>query len=121
MHVAMVRMDGEKMSKSLGNLVFVSDLRQRHDPRSIRLAVIEHHYRDSWEWDDTLMPRNDERLERWSASVGGVSDDTVLDRVRQALDNDLDTTTAVSILDEAVAAGIDVTAGAALLGADLVG
>ena len=57
MHVAMVRMDGEKMSKSLGNLVFVDQLRKEWDPRAIRLAIIEHHYRDSWEWDDELMPR----------------------------------------------------------------
>ena len=59
MHVGMVRMDGEKMSKSLGNLVFVSDLLKTWDPRAIRLAIIEHHYRDSWEWDDDLMPRAD--------------------------------------------------------------
>ena len=56
MHVAMVRMDGEKMSKSLGNLVFVDALRREQDPRAIRLAIIEHHYRDSWEWDDTSCP-----------------------------------------------------------------
>ena len=57
MHQAMVRMDGEKMSKSLGNLVFVSDLRKEWDPRAIRLAIVEHHYRTAWEWDDDLMPR----------------------------------------------------------------
>ena len=57
MHQAMVRMDGEKMSKSLGNLVFISDLLKTWDARAIRLAIVEHHYRDSWEWDDDLMPR----------------------------------------------------------------
>ena len=57
MHVGMVRKDGEKMSKSLGNLVFVDRLRESWDPRAIRLAIIEHHYRHSWEWDDELMPR----------------------------------------------------------------
>ena len=65
MHQAMVRMDGEKMSKSLGNLVFVSDLLKKWDPMAIRLVIVEHHYRDSWEWDETLMPRAAERLERW--------------------------------------------------------
>ena len=58
MHVALVYMDGEKMSKSLGNLVFVDQLRETWDPRAIRLAIIEHHYRVEWEWDDELMPRN---------------------------------------------------------------
>ena len=53
----MVRMDGEKMSKSLGNLVFVAICVKDWDPRAIRLAVVAHHYRDSWEWNDTLLPR----------------------------------------------------------------
>ena len=58
MHTALIAKDGEKMSKSLGNLVFVDQLRETYDPRSIRLGIIEHHYRDPWEWDDELMPRN---------------------------------------------------------------
>ena len=66
MHVGLVGMDGEKMSKSLGNLVFVSDLLKTWDPRAIRLAIIEHHYRDSWEWDEQLMPRAAARLRAWS-------------------------------------------------------
>ena len=52
MHQAMVRMDGEKMSKSLGNLVFVSELVKEWEPMVVRLAIVAHHYRDSWEWDD---------------------------------------------------------------------
>ena len=55
MHQAMVRMDGEKMSKSLGNLVFVSDLRKVWDTRAIRLAVLAHHYRHPWDWTDEVM------------------------------------------------------------------
>ena len=71
MHVAMVYMDGQKMSKSLGNLVFVDALRKEWDPRAIRLAIIEHHYRREWEWDDTLMPRNADRLARWCEAGTG--------------------------------------------------
>ncbi len=71
MHQAMVRMDGEKMSKSLGNLVFISDLLKTWDARAIRLAIVEHHYRDSWEWDDDLMPRAAGRLTAWLGTVGG--------------------------------------------------
>ena len=62
MHTALICKDGEKMSKSLGNLVFVDKLRTEWDPMAIRLALIEHHYRTEWEWDDELMPRNAERL-----------------------------------------------------------
>jgi L-cysteine:1D-myo-inositol 2-amino-2-deoxy-alpha-D-glucopyranoside ligase len=118
MHVAMVFKDGEKMSKSLGNLVFVDKLRTEWDPRSIRLAVIEHHYRTEWEWDDELMPRNHARLMSWTASVGG-STSSVLDDVRACLDNDLDTPGALRVIDAAASAGADVSAAASLLGVEL--
>jgi L-cysteine:1D-myo-inositol 2-amino-2-deoxy-alpha-D-glucopyranoside ligase len=120
MHVAMVYMDGHKMSKSLGNLVFVDKLRTEWDPRSIRLGIIEHHYRYEWEWDDTLMPRNRDRLESWSAaSAGGADDVSVLADVRAALDDDLNTPGAIAAIDAAAAAGVGVTSAAALLGVDL--
>lgn len=118
MHVAMVFKDGEKMSKSLGNLEFVDALRKDWDPRSIRLAVLEHHYRNEWEWDNTLMPRNRDRLHNWRLSRGR-SAGSVLDDVRACLDNDLNTADAVAIIDVAASGGVDVTAAAALLGVDL--
>jgi L-cysteine:1D-myo-inositol 2-amino-2-deoxy-alpha-D-glucopyranoside ligase len=114
MHVAMVYMDGHKMSKSLGNLVFVDQLRSVWDPRAIRLAIIEHHYRLEWEWDDTLMPRNAARLEHWSR--GGHVESGVIDDVRAALDDDLNTPAAVALIDEAAASGHGVEGAAALLG-----
>jgi L-cysteine:1D-myo-inositol 2-amino-2-deoxy-alpha-D-glucopyranoside ligase len=118
MHQAMVRMDGEKMSKSLGNLVFVSDLRQAWDPRAIRLAVVGNHYRTPWDWDDAIMPAAADRLARWHA--GGAADgDSALDAARAALDDDLDTPAAVRAIDEAADAGKDVSLAAALLGVDL--
>jgi L-cysteine:1D-myo-inositol 2-amino-2-deoxy-alpha-D-glucopyranoside ligase len=119
MHVAMVFKDGEKMSKSLGNLVFVDQLRTQWDPRSIRMAVIEHHYRNEWQWDEELMPRNHRRLLAWKESVGGAASE-VLEVVRQHLDNDLDTPSAIAAIDEAAATGQDVSAAAALLGVDIV-
>jgi len=116
MHVAMVFMDGHKMSKSLGNLVFVDKLRTEWDPRAIRLAIIEHHYRREWEWDDTLMPRNAARLEAWSAQSG---ESGVVDEVRAALDDDLDTPAALAAMDAAASAGLGVHDAAALLGVRL--
>ena len=118
MHVAMVYMDGHKMSKSLGNLVFVDKLRTQYDPRSIRLGVIEHHYRTEWEWEDGLMPRNHARLQAWLSSVGGAAG-TVLEEVRERLDEDLDTPGAVAAIDRAAGSGTDVSAAAALLGVRL--
>ena len=124
MHVAMVYMDGHKMSKSLGNLVFVDKLRTEWDPRSIRLAIIEHHYRYEWEWEDTLMPRNRDRLAAWSeastASRSHTADgESVLADVRAALDDDMNTPGAIAAIDSAVARGVDVRAAAGLLGVDL--
>lgn len=119
MHVAMVFKDGQKMSKSLGNLVFVDHLRTEWDPRSIRLAIIEHHYRREWSWDTELMPRNSRRLVAWRASRGGASGQVLVEVVRAALDNDLDTPGALTAIDTAAAEGVDVGQAAALLGVDL--
>ena len=113
MHQAMVRMDGEKMSKSLGNLVFVSDLRKEWDPMAIRLMIVENHYRDPWEWDDARMPRAAERLERWRAAGPG---DGGLEEARAALDDDLDVRGAVEAIDAAAGAGRGVSDAATLLG-----
>ncbi len=117
MHTALISKDGEKMSKSLGNLVFVDQLRETHDPRSIRLAIIEHHYRDPWEWDDELMPRNDRRLESWSTHAR--TNPELLEGVRERLDDDLDTPGAIRLIDDAARHGQGVLEAAALLGVDL--
>jgi L-cysteine:1D-myo-inositol 2-amino-2-deoxy-alpha-D-glucopyranoside ligase len=120
MHVAMVHMDGHKMSKSLGNLVFVDQLRQVWDPRAIRLGIIEHHYRREWSWDDDLMARAAARLDRWLAGAGpGGRSGRALDEVRAALDDDLDTPAALDAVDAAVARGEGVLEAAALLGVPL--
>lgn len=116
MHQAMVRMDGEKMSKSLGNLVFVSDLRKVYDPRAIRLGIVAHHYRHPWEWNDDIMPTAAARLVRWLEAGPG---DGALEEVRAALDNDLDTPAAIAAIDAAAERGEEVSTAAMLLGVDL--
>jgi L-cysteine:1D-myo-inositol 2-amino-2-deoxy-alpha-D-glucopyranoside ligase len=113
MHVAMVRLDGVKMSKSLGNLVFVSDLLKEWEPAVIRLAVIANHYRTSWDWDERLLLVASQRLERWREVSEG---DGALDEVRDALDDDLDTPAALEAIDRAAAAGRGASRAGALLG-----
>ncbi len=113
MHVGMVCLNGTKMSKSLGNLVFVSDLLKEWDAATIRLAIIDHHYRSDWDWHDGLMPQAAARLEAWRAAGEG---DDALEEVRAALDDDLDTPEALAAVDRAVAAGGAVSRAAALLG-----
>lgn len=108
MHAALIAKDGEKMSKSLGNLIFVDALRKEWDPAAIRLAIIGHHYRTEWSWDDDLMPDSVARLERWRDAVatGEPGDDCgVLDAVRERLDDDLDTPGAFTVIDDAVTRG----------------
>ncbi len=119
MHTALISKDGEKMSKSLGNLVFVDALRKEWDAAAIRLAIIGHHYRVEWEWDEALMPRAQQRLEEWrAASRRGGSDGDLLQVVRDRLDDDLDTPGAFAAIDAAAAdgAGKAVAAAAELLG-----
>ena len=110
-HAGMVAYEGEKMSKSLGNLVLVSKLRAAGvDARAIRLALLGHHYRSDWEFTDADLAAATLRLERYQLTLGAVSrrgpsedfdeELAVIDRIRAHLANDLDTPGALSELDE---------------------
>src|SRR5436190_4459220 len=129
MHSAMVSYEGEKMSKSLGNLVFVSDLLKIADPRAIRLALMRHHYRAGFEWHDTDLDEGNALLHRLLAAAerpDGADPRPYAERVRHALDADLDAPKALDALDDLASAilsdGSDPTAPAVLheLG-DLIG
>ncbi|GAA2632794.1 MULTISPECIES: cysteine--1-D-myo-inosityl 2-amino-2-deoxy-alpha-D-glucopyranoside ligase [Streptomyces] len=102
-HAGMVALHGEKMSKSKGNLVFVSALRRAGvDPAAIRLALLSHHYRADWEWTDEVLAEAVARLERWRAAVSrpdGIPADALVEEVREALANDLDAPAALAAVD----------------------
>lgn len=102
-HAGMVALHGEKMSKSKGNLVFVSALRRSGvDPAAIRLALLSHHYRADWEWTDAVLVEAVARLERWRAAVSrpdGIAADALVEEVREALSNDLDAPAALAAVD----------------------
>jgi L-cysteine:1D-myo-inositol 2-amino-2-deoxy-alpha-D-glucopyranoside ligase len=69
-HAGMVSYHGEKMSKSLGNLVFVNRLlADGVDPMAIRMALLAHHYRSDWEWTDAVLGDARVRLARWRAAL----------------------------------------------------
>src|SRR3954468_14646062 len=103
LHSGMVALDGEKMSKSRGNLVFVSALRRSGvDPMAIRLALLDHHYRDDWEWTPELLRSAEERLARWREAVrleAGVDGDQVVTQMREALADDLGAPAALAAVD----------------------
>ena len=102
-HQAMVGLDGEKMSKSKGNLVLVSKTRESGaDPMAIRLALLAHHYRTDWFWSDDDLFAAQERLDVWRGAVTrgtGPSGEALLAAVREALTDDLDTPAALAAID----------------------
>jgi L-cysteine:1D-myo-inositol 2-amino-2-deoxy-alpha-D-glucopyranoside ligase len=107
-HAGMVALHGEKMSKSKGNLVFVSKLRKDGvDPAAIRLALLAHHYRADWEWTDEVLTQAVARLDRWRAAVSrpdGPSADALVDEIRTALADDLNAPAALTAVDRWAAA-----------------
>jgi L-cysteine:1D-myo-inositol 2-amino-2-deoxy-alpha-D-glucopyranoside ligase len=66
----MVRYQGEKMSKSLGNLVFPRDLFRDHDPARGPAALLAHHWRSEWEWDPAELKEATDRLSVWRQVAG---------------------------------------------------
>ncbi|QDZ13721.1 cysteine--1-D-myo-inosityl 2-amino-2-deoxy-alpha-D-glucopyranoside ligase [Humibacter ginsenosidimutans] len=110
-HAGLISYQGEKISKSLGNLVLVSQLRQRGvEPAAIRLALLAHHYRAEWEWTEEGLHEAELRLAAWRgirADDDAASADDVLDTVRERLADDLDTPGALAAVDDAAASGVD--------------
>jgi L-cysteine:1D-myo-inositol 2-amino-2-deoxy-alpha-D-glucopyranoside ligase len=116
-HAGMVRLDGEKMSKSLGNLVFVSRLVAGGvDPMAIRLAIMSHHYRGDWDWTAAGLAAAQDRLAHWRAGLrragsatsepgsgvtaaGVPAADSVLAAVRERIADDLDAPGALAAVD----------------------
>ncbi len=111
-HAGLVRLDGEKMSKSRGNLVFVSKLLAAGaDAMAVRLAIISHHYRADWDWTPDSLSAAAARLATWRAAVAAASDasatgtaddvgELVLAALRERLADDLDTPGASAVIDE---------------------
>ena len=114
-HAGMVSYHGEKMSKSLGNLVFVSSLlADGVDPMAIRMALLAHHYRSDWEWTDAVLGDAQARLARWRAALARAeaavpepappatpasAAEMVLAGVRARLRDDLDAPGALAVVD----------------------
>ena len=102
-HQAMVAFEGEKMSKSRGNLVLVSKLRADGvDPMAIRLVLLDQHYRTGWEYTPDLLDAAQARLARWREALSvnrGADATTTIAAVRAAVADDLDTRRALAAVD----------------------
>lgn len=103
-YAGMVGLDGEKMSKSKGNLELVSRLRARgEDPMAIRLALLNHHYQSDWEWFASDMEAANRRADAWKAAFcagKGTAAKPVIQELRKAVRNNLDTPKAIRVIDE---------------------
>jgi L-cysteine:1D-myo-inositol 2-amino-2-deoxy-alpha-D-glucopyranoside ligase len=104
MHVAMVRQDGEKMSKSLGNLTRVAELLPAYSGEAIRVLLLGYHYRDGWEYHPDDMARAAARQRRWQEAAAVAPDAADTDAVAReafaaALNDDLRTPAALAVLD----------------------
>ena len=104
MHHGFVELEGEKMSKSLGNVTNLLDLTEAYDPRAYRLLILRSHYRTPIEVTEATMVDAEAALERLdvfarrTAHLNGSSDDAVLAAFAQTMDNDLDTPGAVDLV-----------------------
>jgi L-cysteine:1D-myo-inositol 2-amino-2-deoxy-alpha-D-glucopyranoside ligase len=118
-HQAMVGLDGEKMSKSKGNLVLVSREREAGtDPMAIRLALLTHHYRTEWFWTESDLLDAQERLDVWRGAItrgSGPDGPATIDALRAALTNDLDTIAALAAVDQWAETNGDDTSAPALV------
>jgi hypothetical protein len=103
-HTGMIALDGVKMSKSLGNLVFVSKLTAAgYEPSAIRLGVYAGHYRQDRDWSDMVLAQAEQRLETWRKAIHAAHDTqaatTTVTAMRTALAHDLDTPQALAVID----------------------
>jgi L-cysteine:1D-myo-inositol 2-amino-2-deoxy-alpha-D-glucopyranoside ligase len=107
LHAGMVHQDGEKMSKSLGNLTLVSDLLKDYSPDAIRVTLLNHHYRYPWECFPADLAFASELVEEFRQVrelVGDSStgeDSLLYDRFTAAMENDLNTPEALMLLKQA--------------------
>lgn len=102
LHAGMLAYQGEKMSKSLGNLVFVSKLREAGVEASvIRLALAAMPWRDDVEWTDEMLETATVRLQLWRRAVarGGSSPHLARD-IAAVLGTDLDVPGALGVVDD---------------------
>lgn len=107
MHAAMVYYEGKKMSKSLGNMVFISDLLKKYDANTIRFLLLSHHYREPWNFEEPELEKAKKTIELFQKAVSAkyVSESQNSKSTQifyQYLDNDFQTNLALEKLKDMV-------------------
>ncbi len=110
LHTAMVMYQGEKMSKSLGNLIMVSDLLKTYSPNVIRYFLLSHHYRIPWEYTEQDLQQAEEKInvienqvsnDSWKQSLQNENIEISYDtQFQTTMDNDINTPQALEILTD---------------------
>ena len=105
MHVSPLLYLGEKMSKSLGNLVFAGDLLEKYPPAVIRLGLMDYHYTNGGEWHPQILDVYQclfNRLRQLGNQIDTKSASLLLNRLRAAIDNNIDNHDLMHALDDAI-------------------
>ena len=106
MHTGMVGLEGQKMAKSDGNLVFVADLLDVHEPAAVKRYLLEHHYREDWSFDADALDAAAGAVKRWRDAAGSDGRDAAAEaEFVDRLGDDLDTPGAIAVVDRLAAAG----------------
>jgi L-cysteine:1D-myo-inositol 2-amino-2-deoxy-alpha-D-glucopyranoside ligase len=110
MHVGMVGYKGEKMSKSLGNLIMVSDLLKKYSPNAIRYLLLSHHYREVWEYKEEELKEAAKIIQSIETKLTSISNsqenkNNYVKEFTDALSDDLDTPKALEVLNKAIKNG----------------
>jgi L-cysteine:1D-myo-inositol 2-amino-2-deoxy-alpha-D-glucopyranoside ligase len=104
LHAAMVGLDGEKMSKSKGNLVFVSKLlKEGIDPMTLRHALLSERYSEDRMWSQETLQQSEERVVRLRSALSRIEcapTDGVIQLIAQSIADDLNSPTALDVLDK---------------------
>lgn len=111
MHIGMVRYQGEKMSKSLGNLIMISDLLKTYSPNAIRYLLLSHHYREPWEYYEKDLEKAAQKINAYEIKIKSFqgsqknSNDDYFKDFTKELDNDFNTPKALKVIDKTLSSG----------------
>jgi cysteinyl-tRNA synthetase len=109
MHNGFVNIDGQKMSKSLGNSFFLKDALKQYDGEVIRFYMLSTHYRADFSFNETDLLSSKKRLDKlyrlkkrlYATNIGNI-DNKFKTNITQSLNDDLNTSKAISFIDEFV-------------------
>ena len=98
MHISMVMYEGEKMSKSLGNLIMISELSKKYSANTIRWLLLSHHYREPWEFDYSEIDAAEDKFRVIEKELDKNPETAFWQELESFLDDDFDTSKALELI-----------------------